>query len=637
MARVARHPQRRPLRRALLAWLAPAIATSSISASHAADPQSYTVDIGKTGDKTIDGAVAGTSSLVSLRKTAPAGPFALVGRARNDADQLRTVLGGFGYYDAHVAITIDGTDVADPALPNQVAAIPKGRAARIEVTVDRGPLFHLRNVTLQGNVPLGARESFHLHRGQPAVAADVLAAGSDLRDQLEESGHAFATVGEPTATEDPAAHAIDVVFPVDAGPRVDIGDITLMGLHTVHPRFIRRRLTVHPGQLYQPSRIDAARQDLASSGVFATVQATVGKTLDAQGRVPVTFSFVEAPPRTVALTAAYSTDLGGSAGVTWTHDNFFGNEEKLELAAIATGLGGTAQQGLGYDVYAQLTKPDLWARNQNGVVRIEALKQNLYTYNQQAYLLKFGLDRRLSKRWNVAADVVLEQEQIIQEGTTRNYTLGQLPLTANYDSTDLASPLDAPTHGVRVGLGITPSYSLGNGSNGPGTSAANSFFTILQGQASTYLDFAHLGLTRPGRTVIAVHGVVASVQGASTFQLPPDQRLYAGGSTTVRGYRYQQISPLFPDNRPEGGTSLDAIQVEYRQRIVGNIGAVLFGDAGQVGATSAPFNGPLRVGAGVGARYYTPIGPIRLDVAIPLNKVQGDDSFELYIGLGETF
>ena len=118
---------------------------------------------------------------------------------------------------------------------------------------------------------------------------------------------------------------------------------------------------------------------------------------------------------------------------------------------------------------------------------------------------------------------------------------------------------------------------------------------------------------------------------------PPDQRLYAGGSTTVRGYRYQQISPLFPDNRPTGGTSLDAGQLELRQRIVGKIGAVLFADAGQVATTSAPFNGPLRVGVGVGARYYTPIGPIRLDVAVPVDKVPGDDSFELYIGLGETF
>ena len=617
--------------------LATAIACARLTQANAADPQPYTVDIAKTGDAAIDGALAGTSSLVTLRKTAPAGPFALVGRARSDAAKLETVLGGFGYYDAKVTVTIDGTDVDDPALPNRIADIPKAQPVKIHVAVARGPLFHLRHVTLRGDIPLGARDGFALHEGQPAIAATVLSAGADLLSNLEDSGHAFATVSPPTAYEDPAAHAIDVVFDVNAGPRVDIGAIDLVGLHHVHARFIRRRLLLHPGEVYDPRKIEAARQDLAGAPIFATVQATTAKSVGADGRVPVTFTFVEGPPRTVAFTAAYSTDLGGSAGVTWTHNNFFGNEERLDLAAIATGLGGTAQQGLGYDVYAQLTKPDLWARNQNGTIRVEALKQNLYTYDQTAFLVRFGLDRKLSRRWTVAGDVVLEQEQIIQENTTRDYTLAQLPLSVNYDSTDLPNPLDPPTHGLRASLSATPSYSLGNGHDGPGTNASDTFFAILQGQASTYLDFHTLGLSKPGLSVLAVHGVVASVQGATTFDLPPDQRLYAGGSNTVRGYRYQQISPLFPDNRPEGGTSLDAIQVELRQRIVGKIGAALFADAGQVGTTSSPLTGPLRVGVGAGARYYTPIGPIRLDIALPVNRIPGDDSFELYVGLGEAF
>ena len=617
--------------------LALAAACLRLTDADAADPQPYTVDIAKTGDAAIDSALQATSTLVTLRRTAPAGPFALVGRARSDETQLQTVLGGFGYYDAKVNVTIDGTEVADPASPNRIADIPKAHPVHIHVAIDRGPLFHLRHITLKGDIPLAARDSFALHEGQPAVAASVLSAGADLLGALQDSGHAFATVGSPIAYEDPAAHAIDVVFDVHAGPRVDIGAIDLVGLHHVHPRFIRRRLLIHPGELYDPRKIEAARQDLAGAPIFATVQATTAKTLGPDGRLPVTFTFVEGPPRTVAFTAAYSTDLGGSAGVTWTHNNFFGNEEKLDLAAIATGLGGTAEQGLGYDVYAQLTKPDLWARNQNGTVRVEALKQNLYTYDQTAFLVRFGLDRRLSRRWNVAGNVVVEQEQIIQEGTTRDYTLVQLPLSASYDSTDLANPLDPATHGLRASLSATPSYSLGNGHDGPGTDAHNSVFTILQAQGSTYLDFARLGLTRPARTVLAVHGVVASVQGATTFDLPPDQRLYAGGSNTIRGYRYQQVSPLFPDDRPEGGTSLDAIQVELRQRIVGKIGMALFADAGQVAATSAPFHGPLRVGVGAGARYYTPIGPIRLDVAVPVDHIPGDDSFELYVGLGEAF
>lgn len=627
------------MRRRKSLLLASALAAAPILSARGADPQPYTVTLAKTGDGTIDAALAASATLLTLRKSAPAGPFALVGRARNDVATLQTVLGGFGYYAATVTVTIDGTPISDPALPDHIAELPKTQSAAIAIAVARGPLFHLRKVTVEGALDPAARAAFGLHPGDPAVASKVLSAGAAMQGALGESGYAFAVVNPPTAYEDPAAQAIDVVYKVDEGPRVDLGPITLAGLRSVHASYIARRLQVHQGQLYQGSRIEAARQDLASTGVFSTVQATTAKTPNAAGEVPVTFSFVESPPRTVAFTASYSTDLGGAAGVSWTHHNFFGNAEQLELAALATGLGGTAAEGLGYDVYAQLTKPDLWALNQTGHIRVEALKQNLTTYNETAELIEAGLARKLGRSWTLGADIRGEEEQVRQEGVTRDYTLLQLPLTASFDSTHLANPLDDPTSGVRINLGVTPSESLGSGNDiaQDGTRAGDSFFTILQASASTYLDFHHLGLSRPGKSVLAVRGVVASVQGASTFALPPDQRLYAGGSNTIRGYKYEQVSPLFPDNRPIGGTSLDAIQVEFRQRIVGNIGAALFADAGQVGTDSAPFHGPLRLGVGVGLRYYTSIGPIRLDVGLPVDKIPGDDSFELYIGLGEAF
>ena len=625
-------------RRSLL--LASALAAAPTLSARGADPQPYTVTLAKTGDGTIDAALAASATLLTLRKSAPAGPFALVGRARNDVATLQTVLGGFGYYAATVTVTIDGTPISDPALPDHIAELPKTQSAAIAIAVARGPLFHLRKVTVEGALDPAARAAFGLHPGRPrgrqqgAVGRrrDAGRAGRErLRLRRGQPAHRLRGTRRRRRSTS--------LYKVDEGPRVDLGPITLAGLRSVHASYIARRLQVHQGQLYQGSRIEAARQDLASTGVFSTVQATTAKTPNAAGEVPVTFSFVESPPRTVAFTASYSTDLGGAAGVSWTHHNFFGNAEQLELAALATGLGGTAAEGLGYDVYAQLTKPDLWALNQTGHIRVEALKQNLTTYNETAELIEAGLARKLGRSWTLGADIRGEEEQVRQEGVTRDYTLLQLPLTASFDSTHLANPLDDPTSGVRINLGVTPSESLGSGNDiaQDGTRAGDSFFTILQASASTYLDFHHLGLSRPGKSVLAVRGVVASVQGASTFALPPDQRLYAGGSNTIRGYKYEQVSPLFPDNRPIGGTSLDAIQVEFRQRIVGNIGAALFADAGQVGTDSAPFHGPLRLGVGVGLRYYTSIGPIRLDVGLPVDKIPGDDSFELYIGLGEAF
>jgi translocation and assembly module TamA len=125
--------------------------------------------------------------------------------------------------------------------------------------------------------------------------------------------------------------------------------------------------------------------------------------------------------------------------------------------------------------------------------------------------------------------------------------------------------------------------------------------------------------------------------GASNLDLPPDQRLYAGGSPTVRGYRYQSIGPLFPDGDPVGGTAVDAASIELRQRLFGTFGAALFVDAGQASAKGLPFTGTFRVGMGGGLRYYTRIGAVRLDVAVPLNRPPQGDSFEIYVGLGQAF
>ncbi len=625
--------------------LCTALAGLSVPTSPArgADPVSYRTTLISTGDKALDAALKGSSSLLSLQKTRAVSPFALAGRARADAARLRTALESFGFYAGRITVTVAGHPADDPALPDILSALPAGRPAPISVAIDKGPLFHLGQVslTLPPGEALSAADQarFGLHPGQPAIASDVLAAQGRLQTALQEEGHAFATVGAPVAYLRPASRTLDIVFTAKEGARVDIGAITLAGLRQVNPDYVARRLLVHQGQLYQPSRIEAARQDLASTGVFSGVGVSAAQTLSLDGELPLTFDFTEAPRHTVALQAGYSTDLGGSAGVTWTHHNLFGNAERLELAALLTGLGGTSVNGLGYDVYADLLKPDFYHRDQSLDLRVEGLKQDLEAYNQTALLVRALLNRKLSQSWSVSAGLGAEQERIIQESVARSYTLAFVPLTVNYDGTGLANPLDSPTHGVRISLQATPTESLGSGSNdnNGNNQGGDSFFTILQGTASTYLDLQRVGLAAPGRSVIALRAVIGTVQGATTFALPPDQRLYAGGSGTVRGYKYQGVGPLFADGNPEGGTSVDAGTVEFRQRIGKSFGFAAFADAGQVSASSAPGTGTLRVGAGVGGRYYTPIGPIRLDVAVPLNKPQGGDSFELYVGLGEAF
>jgi len=606
-------------------WHAALAAAALLAAPSArgADPQPYTVTLATTGEAPLDQALHDSSNLISLQKDAPVGPFALVTRARDDQGRLQTALNSYGRYAARITATIAGRSLDDPGLPAALEAATG--PVVVDVAIAPGPVFHLRRVELDGSVPPEGRAALRLESGAPAIAADVLAAGGRVLDALRKSGHALAKVDPPVAMLDAGAQALDVSWRVDAGPQVNLGPIGIGGLDRLDPAFVRRRLLIHPGERFDPDEIERARQDLAGLGVFATVRAHAADKLDATGTLPLDFDVTERPRHAVGFTASFSTDLGASAGVTFQHRNLFGQAEQLNLGAAVTQLGGTASRGQGYNVTASLLKPDVWARNQNVVLNLQAIKENLDAYNRTAELAGVTLTRQFSPVWTASVGVLGQQSHILQEGTARDYTLAQLPLGVRYDSTGVEGVFE-PTHGIKAAATVTPTASL---------TGVTSDFAIIQVQGSTYLDLTWLGAA-PGRSVLALRGLVGTVQGASTFQLPPDQRFYAGGSGTVRGYKYQSVGPQFRDNRPTGGASVTAATVEFRQRIRESFGAAVFMDAGEVSNGSAGFGG-LRVGAGVGARYYTAIGPIRLDVAVPLNKRPGDDTFELYIGIGQAF
>ena len=205
------------------------------------------------------------------------------------------------------------------------------------------------------------------------------------------------------------------------------------------------------------------------------------------------------------------------------------------LSAAATGLGGSNSTGLGYNVGATYTLPAFFERNQSLSFNVGALKQDFTAYRQTALLAGTTLTRKFDTHWSVNVGLSGTIEQDEQEGITRDYDLIQVPLGLKYDSTN--SLFDA-TRGIRAQATVTPTESL---------LSPSATFTILQLSGSTYID-----LTGRGRSVIALRALVGTVQGASTFELPPDQRFYAGGSATIRGYDYQSVGPQFPDGTPRG-------------------------------------------------------------------------------------
>jgi translocation and assembly module TamA len=587
--------------------------------ARAADPQPYGVTLDKTGNGALDKALHDTSNLVSLRTSAPVGGFALVERARQDEARFQTALQSFGYYKAHIELTIDGHPLSDPTLVATLDNAPAEPPVPVVAKFDLGPQFHLGQVAVQGDVPPAAAASLDLHGGQPALAADVLAAQDRLLSTLRDEGHPLAQVPVPTATLHLDQDVMDVVFHPDPGPVADIGPITIAGLKDMHESFVRRRLLLHPGERFNPAAIEKARADLMSVGVFSVVRMVPADHLDANGNLPVTIDVTERPLHAVDLGVGYSTDLGVNFNAGWHDRNLFGNAEQLNLTA-AMQLGGNALVRPGYQFGAQFLKPDFLARDQTLELDLNAIKQSLQAYDQTAAIQKALLNRKLSPYWTVSGGLQAEQESIVQEDVTRHYNLIGVPLSVSYDST---TDLLNPTSGIRARISATPTESLG---------LPNATFIIMQAAGSTYLD-----LSGGGRSVLALRGLVGKITGASVFGVPPDQRFYAGGSGTVRGYRYQSVGPLFLDGKPIGGTAISAGSVEFRQRFLGNYGVVTFVDAGQVSASGSPFSQAWRVGAGVGARYYTPIGPIRLDVAVPVNKQRSGDAFELYIGIGQAF
>lgn len=647
----------------LVPWAVGALLLLLSTVSWSADPQPYKVKLADTRDSALNAALQSTSELMSLRKTAPVSPFGLIGRAQNDIGRLKTVLESEGYYQSSVSVQIDSLPLDDPRLGEELTNKPAKEDANVEVTFNLGPQYHLGNVELTGDVPPKAAQSLQLSSGAPAIAANVLAAADRVRQTLADDGYAYAKVDPPHAKENSTERVLNVSIHVAPGQRYRLGEIHLTGLKTINESYVRKRLLIHSGDQYKASAVEAARRDLLAVGVFTQVTAELGPKPDASGGVPLTFKFRERKSHAVGLTGTYSSDLGVSAGVNWLKREITGNADSLALSANVIDLGGgTASNGIGYDLNGKYSLPDWKTRDQTLQVQLGALKQSLDAYDQKAVTTGVSVIRKLSQIWSVSAGFTAEREQIVQESPpdltqssalgcppntvppgdttpeprcTYHYTLLGLPLSATYNTTGQASPLTDAIKGLRATLLLTPTFSLGRPS---------AQFVVTQLTASAYFDLEKLGLVHdPGRSVLALRALGGLAAGASQFSLPPDQRFYAGGSGTIRGYRYQSVGPLFNDGNPIGGTAINAGTVEYRQRIGEALGFATFVDAGNVSKNLNPIRGQLKVGVGAGVRYYTALGPLRVDFAIPLQRRTGtgvahrDDSFEVYIGLGQAF
>lgn len=566
----------------------------------------YTVTIARSGDAALDALLRDNSGLIALRDAAPTDAEGILSRIRIEAEKLRPAFESEGYWAGGISIT------ASVALePAAMAAAPRPLALDIHPTP--GPRYMLRRVETQGGPPIPLRPD------QPARAQAVLDAEAAALAALRRDGRPLARITREV-TVDHAARAMDVRFTSTPGPQAGFADPAVTGTERVDPEVVRRVAALRLAEgAYSPDRLARARADVSALGPFASVRLQTGEALDADGRLPVTIAVRERAFRAISASAAYETNFGAALRLAWEHRNLLGGAQNLRVELEASRLGSDLDRtnARAAVIYRQ---PLPLGRDGSLVTQFTALRERLDSYDRDALLLSALYERRLSQRWTVASGPSAEFGHTgAPGGRLSAYQVAGWVVQARYDSSD--SPLD-PRRGIRASASLMPSYAF----------SESTAYLPLRLAATTYVD-----LSGDGRSILAMRGTLGSLINAQADAVPRAQRFYAGGGGSVRGYDFQSIGPRDARGKPSGGASLIEASMEFRQRIGASWGAVGFVDAGAVGTRAFAPTDELRVGAGLGIRYYTAIGPVRADVAVPLVRQQGSGAFGLYIGLGHAY
>lgn len=604
----------------------------------------YDLKIVAGGNSRIEQAVRDVSALYRLRLDAPPDAEALALRASGDVGRIVDALWGAGYYGARVTVEVAGAplQVANSSIEQAVRAAEayRGRAlAPVRILVEPGPLFQLRSIRV---VDASSGAPFEpgilpprivgLAPGDPARAADVLAAQTRIVDHFRRASRPFAKVVRVDSVVDHPVAAVDLVMIVSPGRVIPLGEVSVRASPGIDARVIRSFVYVEPGEPYSPEALASIRRSISQIEAVSSVRITAPDGpagLDALGRLPLVIETGERPPRAFGLSARYSTRDGPVVAGRFTHRNLFGGAERLRIEASANYLTDSGPVVLddkswtgkiGGRVSASFIKPALAGSRFDLLADATLLREVTEGYVSQSAGAAIGFRRRFAERFSAQARLQVETGESRDALGVVDYTLVGLPASVTYDSTD--RPLD-PTRGVRIRGEVAPFLEPLGSTVG---------FTRMHVAASAYR-----ALDEGSRIVLAGRAGLGSITGAGLASIPANYRFYAGGGGSVRGYAYKSLSPTFL-GEPIGGLSLLEGSLEARVKITDTIGLVPFIDGGMAFTSSFPdFDEPIRFGAGLGLRYYTSLGPVRLDVAIPLNRRSGEPGFAFYIGFGEAF
>lgn len=570
-----------------------------------AEEITYRVRFSGVEDRALLNDLKSVSDMIELRRKSPPGSMRqLQRRAQRDANRFDAVLRSHGFYDATIEIDVR----------------PRRRFVRVRYDIDPGPLYTIQRLEIVVSDALDASRANRHFRdiksqtiGEPARAPFVLQLQDRLIRQLEQDGHPFARKVHRRVEIEHARRAMFLTFELERGPMARYGPVEFSGLQRVRPRLINNSIPWEIGDPFDGSQVRAFQRRIMDLGLFSSARIIHATELTTEGLLPFEIEFVERKHRSLQLGAGYRSDEGALGRVGFEHRNLRGVGERFSTQFTLS------EQGYGNE--SRYSKPHFRRLDQNLIVTARAVNEETDAYRSRTIGTLVTVDRPLFDHVIGSAGVGFRYASVREDVLDEEFGLLYTPFGLDWDGSD---DVFDPRRGGRVSLSFTPFRDMID---------SRVAFTKARISATRYQR-----LTRRPQIDAAARVVFGQIAGAARDSIPADERLYAGGGGSVRGYAYQSVGPL-DGKRPLGGKSLIVASAEIRWRMANDLGVVLFADGGVVNEEGWPENfEEILWGMGVGFRYFTPVGPLRFDLAFPMERRQGiDDSFQFYISLGQAF
>jgi translocation and assembly module TamA len=567
-------------------------------------------------DKKLRAALISASLVAQAESDSAADPQDLFAAARTDYGRLLGALYAEGYYSGVVRILLDGREAADFAAIDAPQAISK-----INIVVEPGVRFTFLRARMKPYAPGTKLPSAY---GDTKVArstaiADAARAGVEGWRNL---GHAKAAVAGQTIIADHRAAKIDAEILLSAGPRVSFGKLNLKGQQGMSTRRIVQISGYHEGERFSPETLRKMAARLRRTGVYRSVAIHEAERLSPDDRLDIDLTLIEEAPRRFGFGAEISSADGANLSAFWLHRNLFGGGERFRLDGLIKGIGSSSAI-TEYQLGARIDRPGTPFADSSAFLAAKIDQSEILDLEVKSASLGFGLTRVINDRLTAEAGLTYVRSSI-QDSTLRvDFDVLALPLSITWDRRN--SKL-SPTKGIYADLSATPFLGFGSTDSG----------------AQLKADLrAYKSMSADDRLTLAGRLQLGTVLGSALANTPPDYLFYSGGGGTVRGHPFQSLGVTAQlangITYQSGGQSFVGLSGELRAAISETLGAAVFYDAGWITAGSS-FSGQSQwqTGAGVGLRYDTGFGPVRLDVALPVSGATGN-GMQVYVGIGQAF